>query len=216
MKANLAIIKRERKKFEQDAQLLANRIKLLKLEDEKTRKKIRETRRKVRKISIIKQMQEEKNYLQKEVKEEKERALSEKRNDFQRIREIQRKERSELRSALFQSRREEAEIIRSQRDTNDSNKKAFFEGICRKNKLKKYMIRKEEEIMKYKIQEFQQKKHQIGRDLYRKKIEENEKIKQEKIKEVHDMEIFEMELIKKLENTQALHAHANHKLEHLI
>ena len=30
MKANLAIIKRERKKFEQDAQLLANRIKLLK------------------------------------------------------------------------------------------------------------------------------------------------------------------------------------------
>lgn len=47
-------VKRERKQIEQDAQLLANRIALLKQEELRSWKKIEETRRKAQEVYILK------------------------------------------------------------------------------------------------------------------------------------------------------------------
>ena len=216
MQVNLTEIKRERKHLEQDAQLLANRIKLLQLEDEKTWKKIQETKRKAKQLSLVKQQQEEKSIMKNEIKQERERALSEKRSNYQRIREIQKKERDELRSALFHSKREEAVMIKNQRESNIRNKKVHHEIISEENKIRKNAVKKEKEIGKVRILEFQQRKNQMGREMYWQKVEENEKVKQEKMREVQEMEKLEMELIKKLENTQTLHAHANQQLENMM
>jgi len=55
-----ANIKQSRKQVEQDAQMLANRIAILKKEEENTWKKIDETRKRSKQVLKIKQNQEEK------------------------------------------------------------------------------------------------------------------------------------------------------------
>lgn len=57
---SLAEIKKRRKDIERDAQLLANRIALLKQEEMKTWKKIEETKKRTNDISGLKKRNEEK------------------------------------------------------------------------------------------------------------------------------------------------------------
>jgi len=52
--ANLLAMKRARKQIEADAQLLANRIALLKQEELKSWKKIEETKKKAREVYLLK------------------------------------------------------------------------------------------------------------------------------------------------------------------
>lgn len=56
---NLTKVKNERKMIEQDAQLLANRIALLKQEEMRSWKKIEETRRKAQEVFFLKKKNEE-------------------------------------------------------------------------------------------------------------------------------------------------------------
>lgn len=57
---SLAEVKRRRKDIDRDAQLLANRIALLKQEEMKTWKKIEETKKRTTDISGLKKRNEEK------------------------------------------------------------------------------------------------------------------------------------------------------------
>merc|ERR1719407_39302 len=65
MQANLTGAKEARKRAELDAQLLANRIALLKQEEEKAWKKIEETRKRAGDISTLRSQNEQK-YMAKE------------------------------------------------------------------------------------------------------------------------------------------------------
>lgn len=56
---NLTKVKNERKMIEQDAQLLANRIALLKQEEMRSWKKIEEPRRKAQEVFFLKKKNEE-------------------------------------------------------------------------------------------------------------------------------------------------------------
>lgn len=216
MNANLSEIKRERKHLEQDAQMLANRIKLLQLEDEKTWKKIKETKRKARQFALVKQEQEEKMMIFREFKQERGRAISEKRSHCRAMREYQQKEKEDLKSALFRSKYEDAILIKHQRDSISKTKKSALEISGEENRIRKNVVKRDRQMGKMKIIEFQQKKNAIGREMYWQKIAENEKIKHEKIKELSAMEALEIQLIKKLENTQFLHEHANNELQNLL
>merc|ERR1712203_1011198 len=60
MQANLTSAKESRKRAELDAQLLANRIALLKQEEEKAWKKIEETRKRAHEITELRNQNEEK------------------------------------------------------------------------------------------------------------------------------------------------------------
>lgn len=59
---NLAQLKKARKQIESDAQILANRIALLKQEEMKAWKKIEETKKKTREVMAIKQANDEKRF----------------------------------------------------------------------------------------------------------------------------------------------------------
>ena len=59
---SLAGIKKARKQIEADAQILANRIALLKQEELKSWKKIEETKKKAREIYLLKKKNEERMY----------------------------------------------------------------------------------------------------------------------------------------------------------
>lgn len=216
MNVNLSEIKRERKHLEQDAQMLANRIKLLQLEDEKTWKKIKETKRKARQFALVKQEQEEKMMIFREFKQERGRAISEKRSNCRAMREYHQKEKDDLKSALFRSKYEDAILIKHQRDSIAKTKQSAFETSREENRIRKNVVKRDRQMGKMKIIEFQQKKNAIGREMYWQKIAENEKIKNEKIKELSAMEALEIQLIKKLENTQILNEHANNELQNLL
>lgn len=213
---NLTEIKRERKHLQQDAQLLANRIKLLQLEDEKTWKKIQETKRKAKMFSKIKHEQQFHFIKQQEAKMERERAISEKRDTYKRMREIEKEERSRLRSAIFHSKQEEAYQVKNQRESNIRNIQDNMESLYRENKKKKQQVQTEKFRGRAKILDFIQKKSEVGREVYWKKIEENEKIKNEMVREVEGMEKLEMELLKRLQNTQVLKEHASKELETMM
>merc|ERR1719512_362809 len=60
MQANLTFAKESRKRAELDAQLLANRIALLKQEEEKAWKKIEETRKRAQEITELRAQNEQK------------------------------------------------------------------------------------------------------------------------------------------------------------
>jgi hypothetical protein len=216
MSSNLSDIKRERKHLEQDAQLLANRIKLLQLEDEKIWKKIKETKKKAKQFSMIKQEQEEWAIIHNQQKVERERAISEKRNNYKILREMQKKEKNDLRSALFHFKQEEAFAVKYQRDSDIQSRRKNLDLIREENYQRRISVNNGKVLGKAKILQFKIKKNSIGREMYWKKIEEHEKVKQDKIKEVQEMERLEIELIKRLENTQSLHNHINDELENLI
>ena len=213
MDISLSEIKRERKHMEQDAQLLANRIKLLQLEDEKTWKKIEESKKKAKKLASLKQEQQEMLVLQNQIKQERERALSEKRSNYKTLRESQKKNKEELLSAIFWSKHDDALLFKRQRDLSRRTREYELSSQIEENKIKKITVKRDKQMGKAKIDEFHQKKNSVGREIYWKKIEENERIKKEKIKEVHEMEKLELELIKRLENTQTLHSHITNQIE---
>ena len=213
---NLSEIKRERKHLEQDAQMLANRIKLLQLEDEKTWRKIQETKKKAKQLALVRQEQDNKLAIFHEIKQERERAISEKRNNYRAMKEFQRKERDDLKSAIFRSKYEDAILVKHQRESNIRNKQTAIDIISEENRMRNNSVKREKLIGKRKIMEFQQQKNFIGREMYLKKIEENERIKNEKIKQLSEMEMLEMQLIKRLENTKSIHDHANRELQSVI
>lgn len=216
MHANLSDIKRERKHLEQDAQMLSNRLNFLQQEEEKTWRKIQETKRKAQKFSEIKQDQELRLLRQYQAKAERERALSEKRSNFKSIREKQKQERYDLKSALFSSKQQEASELKNQKAINEQRIRLNFEVFQKENFKKRVAVSKDKVIGKVNISDFQEKKNSLGRSVYLTKIEENERIMMDKQRELENMEKLEFELIKRLQNTQVIKDHALMELETMI
>ena len=66
------------------------------------------------------------------------------------------------------------------------------------------------------MDEYRRQKHEAAREEIAKKIHEEEEIIRQKEAEVMQMEMLEMELIKKLQNTQAIQKQAYTELEAAI
>jgi hypothetical protein len=215
MKDGLSHLVRERKIVQQDAQMLSNRIKYLSQANEKTWKKVEETRRKAEKFSEVKQENEERLYLLQESRIENERALSLKRSNYKQLREKQKRNKSEIRSALLNYKQEEACNLKKIREEELNRLKWDLEIQKEKNLQRKESVFHQKMIGKAKILDFQHKKQKLARNIYIQKIEENEKILNDTEKEVFQMERLEQELIKNLQNTQNIHDRASvdfHKL----
>ena len=71
-------------------------------------------------------------------------------------------------------------------------------------------------MQKAKVEEFRKAKIEAAREDIARKIAEEEEIIKQKEQEVIQMEMLEMELIKKLQNTQAIQKQAYTELESAI
>ncbi len=89
----------------------------------------------------------------------------------------------------------------------------YFSQLAFDNKYKSNMVRQQEKFAFLKKQEFLRKKQEEAREDIDKKIAEEESLIKQKEKEVMQMELLEMELIKKLQNTQAIQKQAYSDLE---
>ncbi|CAG9322720.1 unnamed protein product [Blepharisma stoltei] len=205
-----------RKQMERDAQLLANRIKLLQQEEVKTWKKIEETRKRTKEIMTKKRHQENEQKQKSGHLSERERAMSEKRQTNHMIREERRKEFENLKDSIQIAKIEEAKKTRMERNLNDRRKREHLESIREENEMRKNAVKASKEKGKEKINHLKAKKYEEFKQDYKKRIEIEDIEKQNTEKEVMSMELLEMELIKRLQNTQQIQQQVTQDLEQAI
>lgn len=205
--------KNMRKRAEEDAQLLSNRIALLRLEEQRSLKKIEETRNKAREIMQKKaQMLEE----QRLKEEEKNKRLEEEkaRIEQNKINKEQSKQaRISTREEMIKKLKDEVLAIKLAKKENQSiieqNKNIELLEKATVTQSIKGMHREAEEKRRRTEEE---RKARVRAELERKIEEENMK-KQQKEDEIARMEQEELELIQRLQNSQMMQRSAYEELE---
>ena len=205
--------KNMRKRAEDDAQLLANRIALLKQEELKSLKKIEETRNKAREI-----MQRRAQVLEEQriKEEERNKKLEEERIKAEQnkiLKEQSKQAKLSSREELVKKLKDEVLMIKLARKENqnviDQNKNLeLLEKTTMTQSIKNQQ--REAEEKRRRLEE--ERKAKVRAELER-KIEEENLRKQQKEDEIARMEQEELELIQRLQNSQMLQRSAYEELE---
>lgn len=210
------IAKKERQEVERDAQLLANRIALLKQEEIKTWKKIEETKKRANEVMRLKQKNEERIAGKIDKINQDNLIKEETRGRINYIRRERENEKRKIQESIYLSKREEVKQARVIALQNNQRKNQYNDYVSKVNAERKRQIKLEEEMGRLKKEEIRRKKLQLAREEVDKKIAEEEELIRQKEQEVMQMELLEMELIKKLQSTQAIQKQAYMDLEAAI
>lgn len=202
-----------RKKAEEDAQLLANRIALLQLEEKKAMKKIDETKKKAKEIIELKnrnlQAQKEREQVRKQKEEEEIQKLIQNKSFKEQVKINQENNRNQLLRRL----KDDVELMRktkqdlkeqtlSQKDEDYMKNVEVVNSI--KNKEREAQIKKQRQLEEVK---------QKARIEYENKINQELLLKEKTDDLIARLEQQEMELIQRLQNTQTLQKEAFDDLE---
>lgn len=215
-RSTLTAAKETRKKAELDAQLLANRIALLKQEEDKALKKIEDTQKRAREILELrtdnssKFEEKEKHYKQRwETIRNAQLQNAYRRDKTKATREANLE-------ALRQAKREQVEAIKSERSENLLAKKGR-EALARSiNADRSNHVRAQKEEAKRRLEMHRLKKLDNYQIEYQDRVLREEDLRQRTESLVAKMEKEEMELIQRLQNTQALQRSAYHDLENAL
>lgn len=117
-------------------------------------------------------------------------------------------EKTKIQQSILMSKHEEARQAKLKAQQDNARKAQQLEYIQRLNLERKSRIKFDEQIAKQKQQESRHRKIAEARAAVARQIEEEQRMIQMKEQEVMQMELIEMELIKKLQNTQAIQKQA--------
>lgn len=214
--AKLRASKKARQRADEDAKLLENRIKLLKQEESKARKKISETKKRAKDIMSTKkrnleQRKKKKELIHKRQHDDKNLAI---RNQNMKE-EIERKKK-EKGSEIDTQRREDAERLRQEKREQEELVEMYKQQEQLKNTSMKQMIRNsEKEAEENRKREYSIKKAKARSNLDEKVLKENSRrIEHEQM--VAKMEREELELIHRLQNTQTVQKAVYNELEEAL
>jgi len=205
-----------RKKAEEDAKLLANRISLLKMEEQKAIKKIEETKKRAK--EIMQQRQRNEEIIRK--KEERQRQKEEE----ERLKQLQNKMSKEsMKEALingktnsFLKKKEEAERVKVEKsETRDIMEMQKEQELLKNASIKQMIKNQEKELAEKKKRDFAEKQARSRADLEEKIMKEDDGRRQREA-EVARLEEEELELIRKLQNTQLHQEAAYAELENAL
>lgn len=208
--------KQMRKRADEDARLLANRIALLKQEEMKARMKIDETRKKAQEIVNLRNKHTEELKLKEEQRRQKEQhdlQIIEENKKFRELKQF----RSQQRFSMRQNRAfSEANNIKEYRKHNlnfiqNSKKEELQQKVALKNFIKNQLREAEEKRRK-----FEREKLEKARKEMIKKLEDETKLRRLREDEIARMEQEEMELIQRLQNTQMVQKEAYEELENAL
>ena len=125
-------------------------------------------------------------------------------------------EKRKVQEAIFQSRREEAKQSKIVKQQNEQKKKFNSFKHEQENRMKNQIVNQQKRLAAMKIEEDRQRRaQQVARDANNRAGNEDY-LRQQKEEEVMQMEKLEMELIKKLQNTQAVQKEAYQDLERAL
>ena len=201
----LVAMKKERKKAEQDASLLDNRLKLLKGEEDKTLKKIEVTRKKTHEKMTSLQKQEEYLRQKLEFKEQKERDA-----ELKKEQNIKLKTEISLNTMMKREMKmkqimEESSLLKAQKKNNEELLKYIKIEEMTNNKSRAEYIKNQQQMMEEKKRALElEKKNKIKNDLER-KIFEEQRMKDDADNKLVNLEQEEIEIMKRIRTTTQVH-----------
>ena len=139
-KQSLAEVKKKRKDIERDAQLLANRIALLKQEEMKTWKKIEETKKRTNEIQSLKHRNEEKGIKKEEDIHTQQESQKQNQQSNYYIQKQRQEEKRKIQEAIYLSKKEEANQTKIMKQLNENKKRTLYNNLEQENRLKNQII----------------------------------------------------------------------------
>lgn len=211
--SNLSIAKEARKRAELDAQLLANRIALLKQEEEKAWKKIEETQKKSSEIVNLKKHNEDKFHAKEQFYKAKWESIRTAQTQNAMSREKGRALREQQKSAVVENAHLNAARTKQQSQELLMQKKER-EAAERQEKQERSAYLKAKKLdAKRKLEDHRLAQLERFRGDYEARASQEEILRHRTEMLVAKMEQEEMELIQRLQNTQSIQRSAYEELE---
>ncbi|KDO21612.1 hypothetical protein SPRG_13297 [Saprolegnia parasitica CBS 223.65] len=211
--SKLSQAKSKRKQAEYDAKLLANRLALLKQEEQKAWRKIEQTREKAQQIlehreEAVKKQQDRHLFLH--AREVETRTATKKHKLAAKTSVIKKRQAA---ISVISRKYQEVDTVKQERRRLKIEKERQAQAEVERAREKRELVRRqEEELRKKRLKErVVAEKQAVAR--YRQSVEEEEVMLREQRKRVAAMERAELELIQRLQSTQLLQRQAYNELE---
>jgi len=210
---SLTTAKEARKRAELDAQLLANRIALLKQEEEKAWKKIEETRKRAGDISTLRSENEQKYIAKEHFYKNKWESIRNSQSHNAYMREQARKGKSESAQAHLDARKAYVQNAKMISREALMEKKGRVANEKAMNEQRTQYIKQQKEEAKARLEQEKQARLAQYQQDYERRVSEEEMLRARTEALVAKMEKEEMELISRLQNTQTVQRSAYEELE---
>jgi len=213
IRSNLTGAKESRKRAELDAQLLANRIALLKQEEEKAWKKIEETRKRSNEILGLRNANEGKFLAKEDFYKGKWEGIrhAQAQNAYNRDR--AKATRDATRNLLLENKKKSVQEVKTVSQNNLLQKKERQSLERDINAERSAAIRRQKAEAKARVQQEEERRLQKYREDYENRVAQEEMLRARTEALVAQMEKEEMELIQRLQNTQTVQRKAYEELE---
>lgn len=216
MQANLTAAKESRKRAELDAQLLANRIALLKQEEEKAVRKIEETRKRSTEIVDLRRQNEQKFAAKEQFYKEKWESIRAAQANNQQMRDKARAVRNETKQVLLEQKAQNVDRTKKQSQELLLQKKEREAAERQANCDRSRYLKERKEMAKRKMEEDRLAQLEKFREDYDARTAQEELLRARTEALVAKMEKEEMELIQRLQHTQTVQRNAYEELENAL
>merc|ERR1719313_741773 len=213
MNANLTAAKEGRKRAELDAQLLANRIALLKQEEEKAWKKIEETRKRANEVMEVRRTNEQKFKDKEDMYKKKWHDIREAQANISYNRDKSKAVRDGVRAGMLEQRQGNRTQTKMQSQQYLLAKKEREATERQENANRSAFIKTRKEEAKRRLEEERLAQLEKYREDYESRVSQEEMLRARTDALVAKMEKEEMELIQRLQNTQTVQKNAYDELE---
>jgi len=205
--------KETRKRAELDAQLLANRIALLKQEEEKAEKKIADTKKRAAEILTLRKANEDKFQIKELRYKDKWETIRQNQvqNSYQRDR--MKSDNDQIKKRMLDNKTKSVANMKAEKSDNLLVKKERELNQKAMNADRTSHIRDQRDNAKHRQEMERMRKIDAYRQDYEERVSREEELRQRTEVLVTKMEKEEMELIQRLQNTQALQRSAYEDLE---
>lgn len=212
-RTTLTAAKETRKRAELDAQLLANRIALLKQEEEKAERKIADTKKRASEILILRKANEDKFQVKEMRYKDKWESIRQNQvqNSYQRDK--TKSENDLIRQRMLENKRKLVSCAKAEKSENLWIKKERELNQKALNADRTSHIRDQRNNAKHRQEMERMRKIDAYRQDYEERVAREEELRQRTEVLVTKMEKEEMDLIQRLQNTQALQRSAYEDLE---
>jgi hypothetical protein len=200
-----AALKAERKKSEQDAFVLVNRLKLLKGEENKTAKKIEVTKKKTSE-KMANLIQAEENLKMKlALREEREMEIENKKVKNSQIKTELELNLMMMREMKMKQISEEARLLKEQKKLNQEMLSYLKNEEMVNNKSKAEYVKNQQVQMEEKKRAIELEKRQKMRAELEKKLMEEQLLKEQAEGQINNLEMEEIDIMRKIRSTTQVH-----------
>ncbi|KAL4487586.1 hypothetical protein ABPG72_017375 [Tetrahymena utriculariae] len=209
-------IKKDRKVTDDEALIMENRIKLLKKEEQKTKKKIEEMNKKSEEIFSIKARHEQTKFLRQTMQQEEEMKIQSAKEQHEQQRMKQKEKRFDKISEILLKNHQHYEQVKTEKEAikamlQEQKKKEEIENVIYVKKIKKKLNQASKKIQEQKYQDVEK-----IIERYQQEIQLEEQRKLENQIKIQKMEQVEQNLIKKLQKSQIIQHQALLQLQDAI